>query len=106
MLAVLVFQSLSRDSVCLDLTTHWWGHGAGLFQSLSRDSVCLDLHKHVYTYQFVQFQSLSRDSVCLDWGIELPSWFDADVSIPESGFCLFGRNAFVVAFLLLGCFNP
>ena len=36
------------------------------------------------------FQSLSRDSVCLDAGGDRGGGEERGVSIPESGFCLFG----------------
>ena len=62
------FQSLSRDSVCLDNTTATPGKTFSIaFQSLSRDSVCLDCRPEHEGLQLLKvFQSLSRDSVCLD----------------------------------------
>ena len=36
------------------------------------------------------FQSLSRDSVCLDGRLGMSPAVMVKVSIPESGFCLFG----------------
>ena len=39
------------------------------------------------------FQSLSRDSVCLDYVREGGEDDSDDVSIPESGFCLFGLKS-------------
>ena len=87
------FQSLSRDSVCLDKYPDDCSDNAPEFQSLSRDSVCLDPTHDVNSVQNPSFQSLSRDSVCLDPAARKPKWTPAPgVSIPESGFCLFGLN--------------
>ena len=60
------------------------------FQSLSRDSVCLDFLDDAPIWGDVRFQSLSRDSVCLDADGSESEQVLGGVSIPESGFCLFG----------------
>ena len=101
------FQSLSRDSVCLDREiVENIRDGITKFQSLSRDSVCLDSMVSWYSSQSAQFQSLSRDSVCLDSTWMLGTGSCSMVSIPESGFCLFGLHVGYMLLLLLFCFNP
>ena len=54
----------------------------------------------------VRFQSLSRDSVCLDHLLLNAGLFTMVVSIPESGFCLFGLVNVVVEHLRIVRFNP
>ena len=63
-----------------------------MFQSLSRDSVCLDDAYIEGMLDVDGFQSLSRDSVCLDMKIDDLFPRKYAVSIPESGFCLFGQD--------------
>ena len=54
-----------------------------------------------------KFQSLSRDSVCLDYSYAKSVQTKiSHVSIPESGFCLFGLYRLSVRNSNKGCFNP
>ena len=86
--------SIPESGFCLfgpPVVTHR-AASARAFQSLSRDSVCLDLTSATAFLISSTFQSLSRDSVCLDITISASSFSSSAVSIPESGFCLFGRR--------------
>ena len=68
-----------------------------MFQSLSRDSVCLDVHRR-RTVPLHQLVSIPESGFCL-FGqhiIEAPQVTVVHVSIPESGFCLFGLSSSVV----------
>ena len=77
-----------------------------MFQSLSRDSVCLDVVPECALSGHSKFQSLSRDSVCLDGMWWRKSHNLLHVSIPESGFCLFGRQPLAAHLALYRSFNP
>ena len=79
---------------------------SGRFQSLSRDSVCLDTAVTRVRVICGKFQSLSRDSVCLDLRGVLREQCRADVSIPESGFCLFGHDGTMQQYGYWYRFNP
>ena len=78
-----------------------------MFQSLSRDSVCLDATQQLgRDMEPIWFQSLSRDSVCLDC-FAVPNQVGLNlVSIPESGFCLFGLVLEADRTTRDGSFNP
>ena len=113
------FQSLGRDSVCLDRREMGVGLTWALrFQSLGRDSVCLDWHFNllgssrimcfnpsvgilfVWTGagQFLDlFQKISFNpsvGILFVWthSVERQPVRAIVVSIPRSGFCLFGPN--------------
>ena len=85
------FQSLSRDSVCLDLDAVA-GESSSLGVSIPESGFCLfgPLSGSRRRTSTVGFQSLSRDSVCLDPDSLQEILDRLKVSIPESGFCLFG----------------
>ena len=53
-----------------------------------------------------RFQSLGRDSVCLDSRLAHRDAAGPAVSIPRSGFCLFGRRASSLYQHCNGRFNP
>ena len=102
-----MFQSLGRDSVCLDARmVRGVLSGAVTFQSLGRDSVCLDAET-IEGATGIGVVSIPRSGFCL-FGLHvlIGIRLNSPVSIPRSGFCLFGLNNCI--FLMRGArrFNP
>ena len=90
---VIVGVSIPESGFCLFGQTGRARADASVrFQSLSRDSVCLAGSNTILPFTSWRFQSLSRDSVCLADADQPAAAGGDDVSIPESGFCLFGHR--------------
>ena len=89
----LVFQSLSRDSVCLDHNSHIPAIGA-LTVSIPESGFCLfGLCRSRRSSASIRLVSIPESGFCL-FGLKtgVRSALGLTVSIPESGFCLFGLN--------------
>jgi len=85
------FQSLGRDSVFSDSMDHQYPPAKILgFQSLGRDSVFSDSASTSSSMDMATFQSLGRDSVFSDYATTDAAGAAGLVSIPRSGFCVFG----------------
>jgi len=85
------FQSLGRDSVFSDDGGDNSPVCIQQFQSLGRDSVFSDIEGSTRVESFsVLFQSLGRDSVFSDRPDRSRERGHSPVSIPRSGFCVFG----------------
>ena len=105
---MLAFVSIPESGFCL-FGLDIGGNTLNLlvaFQSLSRDSVCLDLRGDGLRF-IKQGVSIPESGFCLfGQHVRLIMARRLFVSIPESGFCLFGPGLMSGTVGKFGCFNP
>ena len=101
------FQSLSRDSVCSNLSRAGYDAPADAV-SIPQSGFCvLKPPSGVPRYlRTGQFQSLSRDSVCSNNQRARTRSRPDEVSIPQSGFCVLKRSSSGSWTAIRSCFKP